>query len=48
MKIKKHDAQLMIKLPSELKVQAEKKLLEKGLSMSEFIRQKLEEVVREQ
>lgn len=46
MKILKNDDKLTIKLPSKLKKEAEKKLAEMGYSMSEFIREKLEEVLR--
>lgn len=46
MKIKKYDAYIQVKLPLELKKIAEKKLASMGYSMSEFIREKLEEVVK--
>jgi|GEM_PF-2911297 len=48
LKIKKHDATITIKLPSELKEKAEKKLADMGYSMSEFIREKLKEIVEEE
>ena len=47
MKIKKNDAYIQVKLPSELKEKAEKKLAEMGYSMSEFVREKLREVIDE-
>jgi antitoxin component of RelBE/YafQ-DinJ toxin-antitoxin module len=45
LKVKKHDAYIQVKLPSELKKAAEKKLSEMGYSISEFVREKLREVV---
>ena len=45
MRIKKNDAYIQVKLPSELKEKAEKKLAEMGYSMSEFVREKLREVI---
>ena len=47
MKIKKHDTTITIKLPSELKEKAEQKLSEMGYSISEFVREKLKEIVAE-
>jgi len=47
LKVKKNDATITIKLPSDLKKEAEKKLAEMGYSMSEFIREKLQEIVDE-
>jgi len=47
LKIKKNDAYIQVKLPSELKEKAEKKLAEMGYSMSEFVREKLREVIDE-
>ncbi|HGU6173222.1 TPA: hypothetical protein ACNABL_004795 [Escherichia coli] len=48
MRIKKNDAYIQVKLPSELKKAAEKKLSEMGYSISEFVREKLREVVEEE
>ena len=45
MRIKKNDAYIQVKLPSELKKEAEQKLSEMGYSISEFVREKLREVV---
>jgi len=47
LKIKKNDAYIQVKLPSELKEKAEKKLADMGYSMSEFVREKLREVIDE-
>ena len=47
MKIKKNDATITVKLPSKLKKEAEQKLSEMGYSISEFVREKLREVVEE-
>ena len=47
MRIKKNDAYIQVKLPSELKEKAEKKLADMGYSMSEFVREKLREVIDE-
>lgn len=46
MKIKKHDARINIKLPSDLKTNAEEILAKQGYSLSAFIREKLEEIVK--
>lgn len=48
LRIKKNDAYIQVKLPSELKKAAEKKLSEMGYSISEFVREKLREVVEEE
>ncbi|WP_273702631.1 hypothetical protein [Thermoanaerobacter sp. A7A] len=45
MKIKKNDTTITIKLPCALKKEAEQKLAEMGYSMSEFIREKLQEII---
>ena len=47
MRIKKNDAYIQVKLPSELKEKAEKKLADMGYSMSEFVREKLREIIDE-
>jgi len=47
LKVKKNDAYIQVKLPSQLKEKAEKKLAEMGYSISEFVREKLREVVEE-
>jgi len=47
LRIKKNDAYIQVKLPSELKEKAEKKLADMGYSMSEFVREKLREVIDE-
>jgi len=46
-RIKKNDAYIQVKLPSQLKEKAEKKLAEMGYSMSEFVREKLKEIIDE-
>jgi len=48
LKVKKYDATITIKLPSELKEKAEQKLAEMGYSISEFVREKLREIVEEE
>jgi antitoxin component of RelBE/YafQ-DinJ toxin-antitoxin module len=45
LRIKKNDAYIQVKLPSQLKKKAEQKLSEMGYSISEFVREKLREVV---
>ena len=47
MRIKKNDTYIQVKLPSQLKKKAEQKLAEMGYSMSEFIREKLREIIDE-
>ena len=48
MKIKNFDATIQMKLQSSLKKEAEKILASKGYSISEYLREKLEELVKEQ
>lgn len=46
MKVTKFDAKLIVRLPEELKKEAEQILYSKNMTLSEFIRDELEKLVK--